>query len=153
MKGHVALYRSVLHGGDNALPPRFLEIVASYVSILNGCAYGLTHHWANARRLTNDEARSDRMRAALDARRPEDAFEGGELALLRYAAKLTTDPGSMVEADVDALKAAGVDDGEILEVNQVAAYFAYANRLVNGLGVSPRGDAVGYYRADGGEDG
>ncbi len=151
MKGHVALYRGVLHGEDGAVPARFLETVASYVSILNGCAYSLTHHWANARRLMNDKARSDRVRAALDARRPEDAFEGGELALLRYAAKLTTDAGAMEKADVDALKAAGCDDGEILEVNQVAAYFNYANRLVNGLGVSTAGDTVGYYGTDDGE--
>jgi len=37
------------------------------------------------------------------------------------------------------------DDGEILEVNQVCAYFNYSNRLLNGLGVDTEGDTVGYY--------
>ena len=152
MKGHVALYRSVLHSDDATVPSWFLETVASYVSILNGCAYSLTHHWANASRLMNDRTRSEAMRAALDARQPEDAFEGRELALLRYAAKLTTHVGAMKKADVDALKAAGCDDGEILEVNQVVAYFNYANRLINGLGISTVGDMVGYYEANGRED-
>jgi uncharacterized protein YciW len=37
------------------------------------------------------------------------------------------------------MRAAGLTDGEILEVNQVAAYFAYANRTVSGLGVTTHG--------------
>ena len=49
----------------------------------------------------------------------------------------------MAEADVAALRAAGWDDGEILEINQVAAYFAYANRTVQGLGVTTEGDILG----------
>ena len=35
------------------------------------------------------------------------------------------------------------DDGEILEVNQVVAYFCYANRTVLGLGVTTEGDIIG----------
>ena len=34
----------------------------------------------------------------------------------------------MTEALIDALRATGLDDGMILEINQVTAYFAYANR-------------------------
>jgi uncharacterized protein YciW len=37
----------------------------------------------------------------------------------------------------------GLSDGEILEVNQVVAYFAYANRTVLGLGVTTEGDTLG----------
>jgi len=50
MEGHVVLYRSVLHSPDNTLPLWLLELVASYTSIINQCAYSLTHHFANARR-------------------------------------------------------------------------------------------------------
>ena len=39
-----------------------------------------------------------------------------------------------------ALREAGWDDGEILEINQVCAYFAYANRTVLGLGCSTEGE-------------
>ena len=52
---------------------------------------------------------------------------------------------SMDRADYDALSSAGCNDGEILEVNQVCAYFNYSNRLLNGLGVTTEGDVVGYY--------
>ena len=145
MDGHVVLYRSVLHNPDNTLPFWFLEVVASYVSILNNCDYSLSHHFTNARRLIGDDARADAVRAALDAHRPEDAFDGKELALLVYAGKLTTEVGAMAEADIGAMRAASADDGEILEVNQVCAYFNYSNRLLNGLGVTTEGDIIGYY--------
>ena len=54
----------------------------------------------------------------------------------------------MTEADVTTLRDAGCDDGEILEVNQVVAYFNYSNRLLNGLGVTTEGDSIGYYKED-----
>ena len=41
------------------------------------------------------------------------------------------------------MREAGFDDGQILEVNQVVAYFAYANRTVLGLGVDTKGDILG----------
>ncbi len=146
MEGHLVLYRSVLHNPANTLPFWFLEVVASYASMTNRCAYSLTHHWANARRLIRDEARAEAIHAALAAARPQDAFDGKERALLDYARKLTAQVGDMVAADVAALRAAGCDDGEILEVNQVCAYFNYSNRLLNGLGVTTEGDVIGYYK-------
>ncbi|NKB57408.1 MAG: peroxidase-related enzyme [Alphaproteobacteria bacterium] len=148
MEGHVVLYRSVLHNPDNVLPFWFLEVIASYTSIANDCEYSLTHHFANARRLIADNARADSIFKALKADRPEDVFEGKELALLRYAGKLTRDIGKMVKSDIDILHQAGCDDGEILEVNQVCAYFNYSNRLLNGLGVTTEGDVIGYYQDD-----
>jgi alkylhydroperoxidase family enzyme len=54
----------------------------------------------------------------------------------------------MARADVEALRAAGCDDGEILEANQVCAYFNYSNRLLNGLGVTTDGDVIGYYEEE-----
>lgn len=148
MNGHVVLYRSVLHSEDNTLPFWFLEVVASYTSILNDCTYSLTHHFMNVRNLIKDQPRSDAMFTALKAHRPEDVFEGKELALLRYAGKLTTDVGKMVKSDFEALKIAGCTDGEILEVNQVCAYFNYSNRLLNGLGATTENDVIGYYTGD-----
>ena len=148
LHGHVTLYRSVLHSDDNSLPFWFLEVVASYTSILNDCTYSLTHHFMNVRNLLRDQPRSDRIFTALKAHRPEDEFDGKELAFLRYASKLTTDVGRMVRSDFDALKIAGCDDSEILEVNQVCAYFNYSNRLLNGLGCTTEGDVIGFYSGD-----
>ena len=52
----------------------------------------------------------------------------------------------MGHSDVERLRETGADDGEILEVNQVCAYFNYSNRLLNGFDVTTAGDVVGYYR-------
>lgn len=148
MRGHVLLYRAALHDDANTLPTWLQETIASYVSILNDCPYSLANHWTNARHLIGDDARADRIEAALHARRPEDAVDGRELALLRYADKLTRAPGAMEKADVDALREAELDDGEILEANQIVGYFNYVNRCLNGLGVTTDGDIVGYYGKD-----
>ncbi len=143
MEGHLALYKSVLHHARNALPRWLLEATGVYVSHLNGCAYCVEHHHAGLRRLLRDDARATAIRAALEDRRPESAFTGRELALLRYAEALTRTPADLNENALDAMRAEGLSDGEILEVNQVVAYFAYANRTVLGLGVTTAGDTLG----------
>lgn len=148
MDGHVVLYRACLHNDANTVPMWFQEVIASYVSTLNDCSYSYANHWSNAAHLIGDNTRAEVIETALKARTPEAAFEGGELAALRYAEKLTVAPGKMVESDVAGLREAGWSDGEILEINQVVGYFNYANRLLNGLGVSTAGDVVGYYKKD-----
>lgn len=145
MDGHVTLYRACLHDQGNTIPEWFQEVIASFVSTLNSCPYSFANHWANARHLIGDDTRADGIEAALRARKPEDVFDGQHLAALRYTKKLTLHPGTMQKVDVDALRVAGWDDGEILEINQIVGYFCYANRLLNGLGVTTDGDIVGYY--------
>ena len=45
--------------------------------------------------------------------------------------------------DIAGLRGVGLDDGQVLDVNQVVAYFAFANRTVPGLGVTTAGDVLG----------
>ncbi len=143
MEGHMALYKFVLHHPGNTLPKVFLETIGVYVSSLNNCAYCVEHHFSGMSRLLADEARAANIRKALEARTPSDAFDGLELAALEYAEKLTIAPDSIAELDVERLRSAGLDDGQVLEVNQVTAYFCYANRMVLGLGVNTEGDIIG----------
>ena len=145
MHGHITLYRSVLHHPDNKSPLWLLEVVGTYVSILNKCDYSVTHHSSNLKRLLDNDERSGEIMDSLHGQQPQDAFQGKALAMLKYAEKLTLQVGQMVKEDYDSLKKAGVDDGEILELNQVVAYFCYVNRLLNGLGVTTEGDVVGFY--------
>ena len=56
-------------------------------------------------------------------------------AVLDYADKLTRTPGAVREADLAPLRAHELSDRDILDVNQVTAYFAYVNRVADGLGV------------------
>ena len=145
MIGHVTLYKSVLHSDEITLPLWFLEVIAAYVSILNSCEYSLTHHWNNAVRLIDNAQRVEVIHDALRSQSFDNTFNEKEIAILHYSKKLTCDVGNLKKVDVIKLKQAGCDDGEILEVNQVIAYFNYSNRVLNGLGVSLDGDKIGYY--------
>lgn len=58
-----------------------------------------------------------------------------ERALLDYAVKLTREPWAMTSEDIARLRAAGWSDAAILDLNLVAAYYAFVNRLADGLGV------------------
>ena len=55
--------------------------------------------------------------------------------MLAYVEKLTRAPASMVRADVETLRAAGFDDADILAIAEVASYYAFVNRIADGLGV------------------
>lgn len=143
MEGHMALYKYALHHPRNTLGKTYLETIGVYVSLINQCDYCAQHHFAGLSRLLNDAARAKSMLAALEDDDPGRAFSGRELAGLEYARRLTVDSASCGAEHVQALRDAGFDDGEILEINQVTAYFAYANRTVLGLGVSTDGDVLG----------
>ncbi len=143
LEGHYALYRSVLHHPANEMPPWFLESLGVYTSILNGCGYSAAHHAEGLRRALADDARFEKIHDALARDWPESAFSGKELALLGYAKKLTIAQQLLTKNDVDSLRKAGATDGEILEANQVVSYFNYANRVLNGLGVTTEGDVLG----------
>lgn len=140
----MALYKYVLHHSGNAVPKWFLEVLGVWVSLLNRCAYCVEHHFAGLSRLLADDRRAGAMRAALEAGETgADVFSPPQQAALVYARALTADPGGMIEDMVADLRAAGWSDGEILEINQVTAYFAFANRTVLGLGVSIDGEVLG----------
>jgi uncharacterized peroxidase-related enzyme len=143
LEGHYALYRAVLHHPGNEMPAWLLESLGVYTSLLNRCEYSAAHHAEGLRRALADEARFQQIHQALSFDRPEQAFSGKELALLRYAKKLTVAPNYLHRRDVEDLRSAGASDGEILEANQVVSYFNYANRVLNGLGVTTEGDVLG----------
>ncbi|NRB04072.1 MAG: peroxidase-related enzyme [Rhodobacteraceae bacterium] len=144
MEGHMAIYKYVLHHSGNTVPKWFLEVLGVWVSRLNGCDYCVQHHFAGMKRLLQDDPRADAIGAAIDALDiSATPLTAAQHAAMIYAQKLTQDPAAMVEADVQALRDAGYDDGEILEINQVTAYFSYANRTVLGLGCSTKGDIIG----------
>lgn len=145
MRGHILLYRAVLHDDTNTLPVWLQETIGSYVSILNGCNYSYENHWSNAKHLIADDAQAGKIELSLKKRSPEEAFDGPELALLQYAEKLTVTPADIVEQDVNKMKEHNLTDGEILEANQIIGYFNYVNRCLNGLGVTTEGDVIGYY--------
>jgi len=143
LEGHLALYKAVLHHAGNSVEAWVLEAVGVAVSLVNGCTYCVDHHAAGLARLLGDERQARGIRNALEAGRPEDVLSGKALAAVQYACKLTRTPAEIRKSDIEALRAMDFEDGEILEINQVAAYFAYANRTVLGLGVDSESETLG----------
>ena len=143
LEGHMALYKSVLHHPGNRLPRWFQEAIGVRVSLLNDCDYCARHHGAAMQRLLQQEpGHYDLYRAQLEQKDPGKPFNAREQAALLYVDALTRQPGSVGAEDVAALRGLGWKDGQILEINQVAAYFAYANRTVTGLGVDTEGEQL-----------
>ncbi len=63
-----------------------------------------------------------------------------ERAICDYALKLTMTPRDMAESDLEPMRRAGLSDRDILDVNMITGYFAYVNRLADGLGIELEGD-------------
>lgn len=144
MEGHMALYKYVLHHTGNTVPKWFLETLGVWVSSLNRCDYCVQHHFAGLKRLLADDVKSEGIRSAIDRRDIASApLDDKQKLAMTYAEQLTLNPGGMTEDIVIQLRDAGFTDGEILEINQVSAYFSYANRTVLGLGCSTDGDVLG----------
>jgi alkylhydroperoxidase family enzyme len=56
--------------------------------------------------------------------------------MLDYVATLTREPAAVQRADVENLRAHGFNDTAILQINLIASWFNYINRVADGLGVA-----------------
>lgn len=140
--GHMTLYKSVLHNTNNRLPKWYLESIGVYVSFLNKCDYCVQHHTQGLKRLLND----DKAGQILEAIKNDDLkphFTPQYYQGINYAKKLTLESHGIKHDEIESLKSIGFSEGEILEINQVASYFNYVNRMVSGLGVNIKGDILG----------
>jgi len=91
------------------------------------------HHRRGLRRLL----KNDDLLAAIEADWTTADLSDGRKAMLGYALKLTQTPGAMTQTDVGSLRGAGFSDRDILDITEVVAYYAYVNRIADGLGVEP----------------
>ena len=68
-------------------------------------------------------------------------MSAADRALLDYAVKLTRTPGEMTQGDVEALREHDLDDRAIHDLCAVTGYFAFVNRIADGLGVEMEGES------------
>lgn len=91
----------------------------------------MVHHRRGLRRLLRDDDLASRLE--------EDWETAGvsekRLAMLGYAVKLTVTPAEVTEDDIQILRDVGFSDLDILHIAEVTGYFAYANRIADGLGI------------------
>ena len=92
----------------------------------------MTHHGESLRRLTRDDA----LVAQLKDDHKHAQLTDPDRAMLDYVDRLTRAPWTVAEADVEDLRAVGFTDRAILDIAQIAAYFAFVTRLADGLGVT-----------------
>ena len=119
--------------GDSGLTKAEREMIAVVVSVANRCRYCISAHSAALRKLTKDPALAD----AIASNHAEAAVEPRVKAMLDYALKLTLQPADLEEADVEALRAAGWTDEDVMDIAEVTALFNASNRMASGLGWVP----------------
>ena len=92
----------------------------------------MDHHRRGLRRLLKD----DELLARIDDDWRSAGLSTRRAAMLAYVEKLTSRPSDVAKNDVDDLRASGFTDRDILDICEVTAYYAYANRIADGLGIS-----------------
>jgi uncharacterized peroxidase-related enzyme len=77
--------------------------------------------------------------AVRDGRTAEAAapLSPADRAMLDYAVKLTRTPAAITAGDIATLRAHGFSDAAIHDIVQITGFFAYYNRLADGLGIDP----------------
>jgi uncharacterized peroxidase-related enzyme len=119
--------------GESGLTKAEREMIAVVVSVANRCEYCIAAHSAALRKLTKDPVLSDAI--AKDHHSAE--IEPRVKAMLDYALKLTREPETMNERDVQLLRDAGWTDEDVMDIAEVTGMFNFSNRLASGLGWVP----------------
>jgi uncharacterized peroxidase-related enzyme len=127
-----AHYRQ-LHEPTEHLDEADRELIAVVVSAWNRCTYCVVAHGQALRRALGDEVVADYVatnwrHAGLDPRRS---------AICEFAEKLTARPHEMAESDLQALRAAGLDDHEVWDVAEIASMYNFTNRMALATGQLP----------------
>lgn len=102
------------------------ELASTVVSRINGCVYCASVH---AQRFQQLAKRDDVIQQIFSDPQIAGTTER-ERAIVRYAIDLTLHPDALSPASLDALRRAGLDDPQILDLSQAIAIFAWANRLM-----------------------
>jgi len=126
----LALYE-VVDATPSSVPEWARRAVALLTSVLNGCLHctvGNTQKLIEAGHGTLAAAIKDDPAGHLTGDTSVDA-------IFTYTRALVLRPASIVEDDVTALRDAGWRDLDILDVNNIAAYYCYINRVAHGLGL------------------
>src|SRR5258708_23610653 len=125
------LYKPV-EGCPSGLSPIERQMAALITSVLNE-----TPHCSSGLLLKLESLGADRrfLEKVSDDPRAVRSGDARLDAIMDHAVKLTLYPGQVDEPDIDALRRQGLDDLDILDLNNMGAYYCYTNRVTNGLGL------------------
>jgi uncharacterized peroxidase-related enzyme len=125
-------FARLVDAGGSSLGGRLEAILGAVVAAVLGLSYLTTHH---GQRLRAAGAPAE-LRAVVDDP-GGGSLAGAEREAARFAAKLTRAPGTMARADVEALRAAGFDDRDIVTIVGAVAFANYRGLIAAALGVQP----------------
>ncbi|MFF7710386.1 peroxidase-related enzyme [Pseudomonas sp. NPDC007930] len=129
----VAFYEHLFDPRHSQLTAQDRELLAVVSSATNGCSYCVFNHTVALSAALNDPIRAQRI-----ARDHHDiALTPRERILANVAEKLSRDARSLNPDDFAALASNGFNEAAVLEIFEVSAFFAYANRLTAALRVTP----------------
>lgn len=123
-------FKASLFNSECYLSDADKEMMGIVVSVANNCAYCLTTHSDTLRGLVKDPAWVDTLTYNYRAAK----MTPKQRALCDYAWSVTVYPREITGAQIDKLRAAGLNDHEILEAAYVAGFFNYTNRWVSTIG-------------------
>lgn len=129
-------YFNLLVNKEGHLSNAERELLAVIVSGLNRCDYCAISHGAALRTYTKDARSADL--AAVNWRQAD--LSEREASMAAYAEKLTLHPDAVVEADLEPLRAVGLDEHQIVELVQIIAMFNLTNRVSTALGFVPNAE-------------
>ena len=122
--------KDIFFNTSSGLPRAERELAAAATSRHNGCIYCASVH---ARHAITYSKRPEDVRQLLDVGVSVDLGERWN-AIVAASVALTATPIAFGSADVTRLRSAGLDDAEIVDVINGAAFFNWANRLMLSLG-------------------
>ena len=122
--------KDIFYNTSSGLPRAERELSAAATSRHNGCIYCASVH---ARHSVTYSKRAEDVRRLLDIGVGADLGERWN-AIIASAVALTATPIAFGGEDVKRLRAVGLDDAEIVDVINSAAFFNWANRLMLSLG-------------------
>ncbi|KYK31115.1 MAG: hypothetical protein AYK23_04155 [Candidatus Proteinoplasmatales archaeon SG8-5] len=143
MLAHQDLYLNLMFS-RSGLSREEREMMGVLISGLNGCEYCRLHHAEALNHYWKNEAKTNEF---MEDFRSIMLGDRGR-AMLEYAEKLTKDPESIGKGDVDSLIAAGFNDEDVLNINLIASYFNFVNRIALGLGVEYTAEETRGYKND-----
>jgi alkylhydroperoxidase domain protein len=122
--------KDIFYNTADGLPRAERELAAAATSRINGCLYCASVHARFA---------SVHSKRRMDVQRMLDEGRGADLgarwnAIVRAAAALTSTPIAFAESHLQELRSVGLDDADIVDVINGAAFFNWANRLMLSLG-------------------
>ena len=117
--------------GNSTLTRVQEEAVATVVSVANRCRYGALTHGGFFRRYSGD---SD-LASQLLADYTQADLSQKDRRMLDFAVRVTLEPSSLNESDIDGLRAVGFQEQDIVSVVLITCLFNFMNRVASCLGV------------------